>query len=98
MNNLRDAVAVVIILILIAAGSWIGSVGSTTEIALLTVGCFLIDAIVYAVAVVYDRFEYHTHMITAMMVTGVFWLPCGFAVLLSESLNCLTKGRHYESS
>jgi len=75
VTDLRGWIEVAVAIFIISAGSWIGCVGSAVEIAGLTVGCFLIDAIVYAVAITFDRPRYHVYMITAMMVTGGFLAP-----------------------
>jgi len=75
VTDLRGWIEVAAAVFIVSSGAWIGCLASAPQIAILTVGCFVIDAIVYAVAITFDRPRYHIYMITAMMVTGGFLAP-----------------------
>jgi len=75
MIDWRCWTEVVVAIFIMSAGVWIGYAGSAAEIAMLTMGCFVIDAIVYAAAMILDQTRYHVYMITSMMVTGGFLAP-----------------------
>ena len=72
MIDWRGLFEVMIAIFIMLIGAWIGYSASAVGIILLTLGCFVIDAVTYAVAMVVDETRYHVHMITAMMVTGAF--------------------------
>lgn len=91
MIDLRAWLEVAIGIIIMSVGAWIGYASSLTEIVLLTLGCFLIDAVVYVLAVTFDRSSYYAYMIMAMVVTGSFlasmWITCGVTEIVGLFIN-----------